>query len=142
MKYDEFNNLITEMSRENISEDYWYDVGVDEAISLIKKFIEEDWLLLEKNIINKSLEWQKKVIYCFEQQDNPKELTIILSLIDTNDTELFEMCIDSLRFKINKSNKKCIVDNTFLMEKLKEGALTNSIFSKLCKECLMRLENV
>lgn len=48
MKYEEFDKLIMEMSGDNVSDDYWYDVGVNEAMSILEDFSENDWDLLKK----------------------------------------------------------------------------------------------
>jgi hypothetical protein len=140
MKYEEFDKLITEMSGENASDDYWYDVGVNDAMTLLEKFSEIDWELLGKNIMDKSLEWQKRVVYCFEEENDAREINIILSLIETTDKELFEMCIDSLRFLINDNNKDCIINNNELMEKLRKMALIDNMSGRICREFLNKLQ--
>ncbi|WP_348620290.1 hypothetical protein [Paenibacillus polymyxa] len=139
MKYEEFDQLITEMSGENASNDYWYDVGVNDAMTLIEEFSETDWELLGKNIIDKSLEWQKRVVYCFEEENDARKINIILSLIETTDKELFEMCIDSLRFLINDNNKDCIINNNELMEKLRKMESINNMSGRICREFLNKL---
>ncbi|MGW8442840.1 hypothetical protein ACWGXJ_17960 [Paenibacillus sp. S33] len=140
MKYEEFDKLITEMSGENASDDYWYDVGVNDAMTLMEKFSEADWELLEKNIMEKSLEWQKRVVYCFEEENDAREINIILSLIETTDKELFEMCIDSLRFLINDNNKDCIINNHELIEKLRKMELIDNMSGRICREFLNKLQ--
>ncbi|POR27191.1 hypothetical protein [Paenibacillus polymyxa] len=140
MKYEGFDKLITEMSGENASDDYWYDVGVNDAMTLMEKFSETDWELLKKNIMEKSLEWQKRVVYCFEEENDAREINIILSLIETTDKELFEMCIDSLRFLINDNNKDCIINNHELMEKLRKMELIYNVSGRICREFLNKLQ--
>jgi len=140
MKYEEFDKLITEMSGENASDDYWYDVGVNDAMTLLGKFSETDWELLGKNIMDKSLEWQKRVVYCFEEENDVREINIILSLIETTDRELFEMCIDSLRFLINDNNKDCIINNNELMEKLRKMGSIDNLSGRICREFLNKLQ--
>jgi hypothetical protein len=78
MKYKEFDEWITEMSVEHASDDYWYDVGVTDATMLLEKFSEFDWELFSKHIIDKPLEWQKRVIYCFEEENDIREISIVL----------------------------------------------------------------
>ncbi|MCC3380626.1 hypothetical protein ACFQ5D_23720 [Paenibacillus farraposensis] len=140
MKYEQFDKLITEMSGENASDDYWYDVGVNDAMTLLEKFSEIDWELLGKNIMDKSLEWQKRVVYCFEEENDAREINIILSLIETTDKELFEMCIDSLRFLINDNNKECIINNNELMEKLRKMESIDNMSGRICREFLNKLQ--
>ncbi len=140
MKYEEFDKLITDMSGENASDDYWYDVGVNDAMILLGKFSETDWELLGKNIMDKSLGWQKRVVYCFEEENDVREINIILSLIETTDRELFEMCIDSLRFLINDDNKGCIINNNELMDKLIKMASVDNFSGRICREFLNKLQ--
>ncbi|WP_324279569.1 hypothetical protein U3G77_09820 [Paenibacillus polymyxa] len=140
MKYEEFDKLITEMSGENASDDYWYDVGVNDAMNLLENFSELDWELLKKNIMDKSLEWQKRVVYCFEEENDPREINIILTLIETTDKELFEMCIDSLRFLINENNKDCIINNNELTGKLKKMPSIDNMSGRVCREFLNKLQ--
>lgn len=140
MKYQEFDKLITEMSVENASDDYWYDVGVSDAMNLLEKFSEDDWKLLGSNVMDKPLEWQKKVVYCFEEENDVREINIVLSLVETTDKELFEMCIDSLRFLINDNNKEYIINNNELIQKLRKMALIDSISGRICSEFLNKLQ--
>ncbi|WP_019914665.1 hypothetical protein [Paenibacillus sp. HW567] len=140
MKYEELDKLITEMSGENASDDYWYDVGVNDAMTLLEKFSELDWKLLSENIMDKSLEWQKRVVYCFEEENDAREISIVLSLIETTDKELFEMCIDSLRFLINEKNKEYIINNNELMEKLIKMASLDNMTGRICREFLNKLQ--
>ncbi|MDP4177886.1 MAG: hypothetical protein Q8900_06025 [Bacillota bacterium] len=139
MKYKEFDKLITAMSKENDSDDYWYDVGVNDAADLLKKFSEDDWELLENNIMDKLIKWQKRVVYCFEGENNAREINIILSLIETMDKELFEICIDSLRFLINDNNKGYIINNNELMKKLRKVSLIDNISGMICRDFLNKL---
>ncbi|AQR94355.1 hypothetical protein [Clostridium saccharoperbutylacetonicum] len=140
MKYEEFDKLITEMSRENASDDYWYDVGVSDAMTLLEKFSEDDWKVLGNNVIDKPLEWQKRLVYCFEEENDAREINIILSLIETTDKELFEMCIDSLRFLINDNNKDYIINNNELMKKLRKVASIDNTSGRVCSEFLNKLQ--
>lgn len=140
MKYEKFDKLITEISGENASDDYWYDVGVNDAMTLLEKFSDEDWESLGKNIMDKSLGWQKRVVYCFEEENDAREINIILSLVETTDKELFEMCIDSLRFLINDNNKDYIINHNELMEKLREMASIDNMSGRICREFLNKLQ--
>nr|WP_211184579.1 hypothetical protein [Paenibacillus lemnae] len=127
------------MSGENASDDYWYDVGINDALMLLEQFSELDWKVLMDNIIDKSIEWQKRVVYCFGEDNDAREINIVLSLIDTTDKELFEMCIDSLRFLISDKNKDFIINNNELMEKLIVMASLDNMSGKNCREFLNKL---
>ena len=58
MKYKQFDEFITLMSGANASEDYWYDVGVDEAMYLLERFSDEDWHVG----IAQQVEWQRSYL--------------------------------------------------------------------------------
>ena len=137
MYYDKFNELITEMSQEDASDDFFYDVGVFEAINILNHFIEDDWEKLGKNIMTKDAEWKKKTIYCFEGE-HKEELSILLSIIDTDDFELFEMCVDSLRCMINDDNKQRILCNNELLTKMKKE-VDRGISGKVFLDCIAKL---
>ena len=98
---------------------------------------EDDWKKLEKNIITKDTEWKKKAIYCFEGE-HPEELPILLSIIDTEDFELFEMCVDSLRFMITDDNRQRILCNNGLLIKMKKEA-DRGISGKIFLDCITKL---
>lgn len=140
MKYEQFDKFITLMSGENASEDYWYDVGVDEAMYLLERFSDEDWEWLQKNITNKSVQWQKRVVYCFEEENDSREINIILSIVETEDKELFEICIDTLRVLINENNNDYILNNKELMERVNELASRDSATGRIGKEFLKKLQ--
>ncbi len=70
MIIDNFVKFLDEIFVENASEDYWYDVGVDEVQNMLRKFSREEWKLLGRLIKIKSTEWQKKVIYSFDEKGN------------------------------------------------------------------------
>lgn len=135
--YDKFDELITEMSQEDASDDFFYDVGVFEVTNILNHFNEDDWKKLEKNIITKDTEWKKKAIYCFEGE-HPEELPILLSIIDTEDFELFEMCVDSLRFMITDDNRQRILCNNGLLIKMKKEA-DRGISGKIFLDCITKL---
>lgn len=135
--YDKFDELITEMSQEDASDDFFYDVGVFEVTNILNHFNEDDWKKLEKNIITKDTEWKKKAIYCFEGE-HPEELPILLSIIDTDDFELFEICVDTLRFMITDDNRQRILCNNELLIKMKKEA-DRGISGKIFLDCITKL---
>lgn len=135
--YDKFDELITEMSQEDASDDFFYDVGVFEVTNILNHFNEDDWKKLEKNIITKDTEWKKKAIYCFEGE-HPEELPILLSIIDTDDFGLFEMCVDFLRFMITDDNRQRILCNNEFLIKMKKEA-DRGISGKIFLDCITKL---
>ena len=87
--------------------------------------------------MTQNAEWKKKTIYCFEGE-HPEELPILLSIIDTDDYELFEMCVDSLRFMINDENKQRILCNNELVKKM-EKEVNKGIAGKVFLDCIAKL---
>ena len=81
--YKELDDLLSEES----SIDSWYDDGFLIAQSIMNDFSENDWKNLSLNVLNKSLEWQKKLVYCLDNQIIQEELEIIGKLLCTEDDE-------------------------------------------------------
>lgn len=106
--YDVLDRYITEFSKEGYSEDYWYDVAVVHAIQLIDDLNEEDWLLLMEHIDEKDLLWKKRLVYCLGDHSNKNELNVILKIMDTEDEELFVMCVDALKGMVTEDNREKI----------------------------------
>ena len=91
--YRELDNLLSEEA----TVDSWYDDGFLIAQNIMNDFSRNDWKKLSDDVLNKSLEWQKKLVYCLDNQIIQEELEIISKLFSTKDDELLEMCIDALR---------------------------------------------
>lgn len=140
MIIEDFEKFINEVSTENASEDYWYDIGIDEAQNLLVRFLQEDWSLLRKLIKNKSVEWQKKVIYSFDGENAEQEIRVILEVINTDDSELFEMCVDSLRYLVNENTRNLILETPELLERVELLVLeNNSMIKKIYKDFLEKI---
>lgn len=141
MIIEDFEKFINEVSTENASEDYWYDIGIDEAQNLLVRFLQEDWSLLRKLIKNKSVEWQKKVIYSFDGENAEQEIRVILEVINTDDSELFEMCVDSLRYLVNENTRNLILETPELLERAELLVLENNcMIKKIYKDFLEKIK--
>ncbi|WP_241257950.1 hypothetical protein [Bacillus sp. 3a] len=77
--------------------DSWYDDGCLIASEILSDFSLNDWEELSNQVLNKPIEWQRKIAYCLDNECNEYELIILIDLLNTNDKELFEICIDTLR---------------------------------------------
>lgn len=140
MKYKEFDKLITEMSGENASDDYWYDVGVNDAMTLLEKFSDNDWEQLLDNMLSKSIEWQTRFAYCADSDINDEVIIkclVLLSSID--DDELFETCVDSLRCIVNSNNIEIIESNKTIMQRVEKtlpqcGIVKRKIFEDFIRK--------
>nr|WP_282560394.1 hypothetical protein [Providencia vermicola] len=95
--YKEFDLCITDFSNDNEPGDYWYDCGIVECSRILSKFNELDWSNLFDVLEHKSIFWKIRLVECLGDLKNSHELNIILTLIDTDDYDLFISCVDSLR---------------------------------------------
>ena len=114
--YKELDDLLSEES----SIDSWYDDGFLIAQSIMNDFSENDWKNLSLNVLNKSLEWQKKLVYCLDNQIIQEELEIIGKLLCTEDDDLLEMCIDVLRSFDNEIGHAYVNAHPEIIAKVKE----------------------
>lgn len=114
--YRELDNLLSKES----TIDSWYDDGFLIAQSIMNDFSENDWKNLSLNVLNKSLEWQKKLVYCLDNQIIQEELEIIGKLLCTEDDELLEMCIDVLRSFDNEIGHSYVNAHPEIIAKVKE----------------------
>ncbi|MFD1991962.1 hypothetical protein ACFSGI_18475 [Paenibacillus nicotianae] len=112
--YRELDNLLSA----NTTVDSWYNDGCTIASEILSEFNKEDWGKLSIEIFNKSLEWQKKIAYCLDSNCNIYELKILLSLLETKDEELFQICIDTLRSFTTSENKQMIIKNASILQRI------------------------
>ncbi|KHD13461.1 hypothetical protein [Clostridium butyricum] len=110
-------NELDELLLEETTVDSWYDDGFSIAQDILNQFSNDDWQELSNEVLKKDLEWQRKLVYCLDNQVIEEELNIICKLIVIDDEELFEMCIDALRGFDNelghsfiRKNPKIIID--------------------------------
>lgn len=93
-----FDDCVSDFIEAREPSDYWYDCAILEAIEILKRFNNDDWLFLLKNLKDKPIFWQKRLIECLGDLLNSYELEVILEIINTTDEDLFITCVDSLRF--------------------------------------------
>ena len=110
-------NELDELLFEETTVDSWYDDGFSIAQDILNQFSNDDWQELSNEVLKKDLDWQRKLVYCLDNQVIEEELNIICKLIVIDDEELFEMCIDALRGFDNelghsfiRKNPKIIID--------------------------------
>lgn len=99
---------------------YWYDEGVDTAQDMISHFTDDDWKLLLERLSKQDVEWKKKLAYCLYDNRNPYELSVLLELLNTDDDELLEISIDSLRDFISKETVDYLLHNPQIMKQIKK----------------------
>ncbi|WP_086632765.1 hypothetical protein [Commensalibacter intestini] len=112
---DKLNTCIFDFSHESEPGDYWYDCAILEAIEILKQFSQKDWDLLLKQLNFQSLFWKKRLVECLGDLQNQYELKVILSIICTENEDLFITCIDALRgldLSCLNSEKKQLLQRT------------------------------
>lgn len=102
------------------SDDYWYDEGFSIAQTMLLKFSPRDWEELSNGVLNKPIEWQRKLAYCLHNESSMDELNMLLKLLSTEDEELFEICIDALRSFTSTESEKRILKNPSILQRIYE----------------------
>lgn len=136
--FDEFDKYILEFTMEDFAVDYWYDEGVDIAENMICEFEDNDWKTLLEAVSKRTVEWQKRLAYCMHDGNNLNQLKVLLELVDTDDSELFEIVVDSLRGFTNEENLNLIQGDLRIVSKIKElmpkaGDATKKVFEEFLK---------
>ncbi len=120
--------------------DSWYDDGCVIASEMLSEFNSSDWTDLSNQVHNKPIGWQRKLAYCLDNECNVNEFNILLSLLSTNDEELFETCIDTLRSFENEEIKKMILDNPKILERVNDLLHTASVpVKKMLQDFLSKI---
>ncbi|MGF7048377.1 hypothetical protein J2T13_002885 [Paenibacillus sp. DS2015] len=134
--YKELDNLLSA----DTTVDSWYDDGCVIASEMLSEFNPSDWADLSNQVHNKPIEWQRKLAYCLDNECNVNEFNILLSLLSTNDEELFEICIDTLRSFENEEIKKMILDNPKILERVNDLLHTASVpVKKMLQDFLSKI---
>jgi len=113
--YTELDNLL----KQNVTDDAWYDDGFLIAQDILNDFTNDDWHKLSEEVLSKDIEWQKKIAYCIDKQLIEEELNIICKLLQVDDEELLEMCLDSLRSFDNELGHIYIKKNPQIIKMVK-----------------------
>lgn len=127
--FNQFDDFISIYAKENIT-DAWYDDGVIIAQEILQLFDDEDWKLLNKELNFKSILWKQRLAYCLGNENNLNEFETLLKLVDTDDEELFELVIDSLRFFKTEKTRGFIKNNPQIIDKVNKLISTSNIVRK------------
>lgn len=111
--FKELDNLLSA----DTTVDSWYDDGCLIASEILSDFSLNDWEELSNQVRNKPIEWQRKIAYCLDNECNEYELNILMDLLNINDKELFEICIDTLRSFPIEEGKKLILEHPQILER-------------------------
>lgn len=132
-------NELDELLLEETTVDSWYDDGFSIAQDILNEFSSDDWQELSNEVLNKDLDWQKKLVYCLDNQRLEEELNIICKLILIDDEELFEMCIDALRTFDNELGRSFIKKNPqIIMEVGKRMNITGNATKRVLEDFLRK----
>lgn len=136
--FDEFDKYIFEFAVENFAVDYWYDEGVDFAENMLCEFKENDWKILLEAVSERTIEWQKRVAYCMHDKSNLNQLKVLLNLAETDDIELFEIVVDSLRGFTSEESLNLVQADSRIVSKIEElmpnvGDATKRVFEEFLK---------
>lgn len=133
--YNELNELLNE----DVTSDSWYDDGYLIAQDIMNQFSDNDWNILNKEILNKDIEWQKKLIYAIDNQIIKEEIDIIGIMLQVDNDELIEMCIDALRSYDNEMGKEYIKNNPqIITEVRKRSEKADGIVKKMLENFLAK----
>ncbi|MCM3040664.1 hypothetical protein M3201_13255 [Paenibacillus motobuensis] len=136
--YKELDNLLSA----DTTVDSWYDDGCVIASEMLSEFNLSDWAELSNQVHNKPIEWQRKLAYCLDNECNANEFNILLKLLSTNDEELFEICIDTLRSFTNQEINKMILDNPKILQRINDLLLTASApVEKILQDFLSKIHS-
>ncbi len=136
--YKELDNLLSA----DTTVDSWYDDGCVLASEMLSEFSPSDWEELSNQVLSKPIEWQRKIAYCLDNKCSVHELNILISLLNTNDEELFEVCIDTLRSYSSQESKKMILDNPQILQRVNDLLPTASIpVRKMLEDFLTKIHS-
>lgn len=141
--FDEFDKYIFEFTVEDFAVDYWYDEGVDIAEKMLCAFTEDDWKILLETVHERTLEWQKYLAYCMHDKNDLNQLKVLLLLVETDDSELFEIVVDSLSSFTSEESLNLIQADSRIVTKIEElmpkvGDATKRVFEEFLKKDILR----
>lgn len=136
--YKELDKYITEFAMEDFPIDYWFDEGASIAEDMIQKFDCRDWEALREELPKKTIGWKRRLSYCLHDSTDIRGLEVLLILINTDDEELFETSVDSLRCFENSIGKEIIYNNSEIKKKIETlmpnvGIATRKIFEEILR---------
>ena len=136
--FDEFDKYIFEFAVEDFAVDYWYDEGVGIAENMLCEFEKNDWKMLLEVVSERTVEWQKRLAYCMHDKSDLNQLKVLLNLVETDDSELFEIVVDSLRGFTGEESLNLIQTDSRIVSKIEElmpkvGDATKKVFEEFLK---------
>jgi len=112
--YKQLDNLLSAVT----TVDSWYDDGCIIVAESLEEFGQSDWDQLTIEVLNKPLYWKKKLAYCLDSTQHTQEFEILLSLLSVEDSELFEISIDTLRSYTSTEHKQRIINHPIILDRV------------------------
>lgn len=138
-KLDEY---LKDFEMDDYALDYWYDEGFSIAQDMLAQFKEIDWEMLKIQMKYRDLGWKKRLVYCLNEYDSLHEIEILYELMETEDEELFESIVDSLRCHNFKKMQDFNVIRKEYFEKIVSKLNTSdTVEKKIMSDFLSKLEN-
>jgi len=136
-----FIKLDTYLSDPTITGEYWYDEASDIVEDMLDEFEALDWQTLISELPNKSVDYKIKLAYCINDNGNPYKLHTLLYMINTDNDDIFKVCIGSLVNFVSSSTKELFLKNNNLMDRLK-SLMSNSdkVAYVVCENFLNKLK--
>jgi len=78
------------------SVDYWSDVGIDEAVKVLKKFESKDWNNLVEKLPNRTTTWQTRCAETLSEASPENAIPILLNMLLSKQQDVLEASLDSL----------------------------------------------
>ncbi|MDT9722145.1 hypothetical protein QVE09_24870 [Paenibacillus sp. ClWae2A] len=115
--YKQLDNLLSAVT----TVDSWYDDGCIIAAEILEHFGQSDWDKVTIEVLDKPLYWKKKLAYCLDSTQHTQEFEILLSLLSVEDSELSEICIDTLRSYTSTEHKQRIINHPMILDRVHDA---------------------
>ena len=91
--FDEFDRYLS--NEWNV--DYWYDIGVIQAIDLLDNFLDHDWQKLLHELPTKQEMWMCRCAETLGDVEDPIAFVVLEKLMETSSHDLLMAVVDSVR---------------------------------------------
>lgn len=124
--YTEYINFLNK----EFSSDYWSDLGIDEAITLMDDFNSEDWELLRNEIKNANPKSQVRCAQTLGDSYSKQAFEVLMVLTKSSDVSVVVASLDSLS-SMGASSDSLISNATELKTMLSDIKNSDFVFTDL-----------
>ena len=114
--FTEFDEYLKAFQSDDFNFNYWNDEGFTIAQEMLEAFQDADWQELAGCLTERTDGWKKRLAYCLDDNTEPRQLDLLLRMADTEDDELLETVIDSLRIFLTGEGLARLAGNGELIE--------------------------